>query len=380
MQLAVIPSPADASALPINRIQAVAGRESENILLADSTFAVDPLATEWEIRFNVSLFQSPSNAVVSLYLINQDDGGAQEVQFSGRSPSLTLANGDTTIAPDVPLVRGPLGNVFATGVSAALATDTVVEGTTLALTADVTSSSQSPTRVFWTSLDPTIVTVDSATAFGVVPGTANVVASVGAFADTVTLTVVRPSVASVQVIPDSADISIGGTKTYAAELRDADSQVLTGRTVTWSTGDPAIATVDAQTGVVTGVSVGMTEVTSTSEGLSGSAVVVVRAPNFNGWTNPEGGTWNDPANWFKGAAPAAGDSVVIVTSGATTITLDVDPTVASLTIGGIAGALRLEADGRTINVTGPIEVRSTGTLSLTSSTLNAPTLVNSGTL
>ena len=56
----------------------------------------------------------------------------------------------------------------------------------------------------------------------------------------------------------------------------ASGNVLTGRTVTWSTSSASIATV-SQTGVVTGVAAGTATITATSEGKTGTATITVTA-------------------------------------------------------------------------------------------------------
>ncbi len=63
-----------------------------------------------------------------------------------------------------------------------------------------------------------------------------------------------------------------------ATVRDAQGNALTDRAVRWTSSDPAVATVDATTGVLTGVDRGTVTVTATSEGKSGTAsrVVVIR--------------------------------------------------------------------------------------------------------
>jgi uncharacterized protein YjdB len=60
-------------------------------------------------------------------------------------------------------------------------------------------------------------------------------------------------------------------------LRDAQGNVLTGRTVTWSTGNPAVASV-TQAGLITAVGPGNTTVTAMSEGKVGTVTVSVSPP------------------------------------------------------------------------------------------------------
>ncbi len=58
-------------------------------------------------------------------------------------------------------------------------------------------------------------------------------------------------------------------------LRDSANQPLAGRTVRWSSSNPAVATIDSATGVLTGVDRGTVTITATSEGKIGTATRVV---------------------------------------------------------------------------------------------------------
>ena len=66
----------------------------------------------------------------------------------------------------------------------------------------------------------------------------------------------------------------GQTLQLAALLADADGNALLDRVVTWASADASIASVDDK-GLVTGLKVGQTKITATSEGVSGSADVTV---------------------------------------------------------------------------------------------------------
>lgn len=379
VQPAVVPSAADASALPINRIRAVTARWPDEVVLDDTTFVVDPTATEWELAIGVELTESPVTARVTLHLIHDDGAGTQSIEYSGRTDTLTVAGGTTTEPADIPLVRGPLANLFVTGV-AITSSLTVVEGQTLALTADVTTTSSTTPTVFWTSLDTTVATVSGSTALGVAPGPVDIVATAGAVSDTATVTVIVPPVDSVLVSPDSAAVVEGSAIAYTVTLFDSTGAPLSGRAVTWGTADGGVATVDGE-GVVTGLSAGATTVTATSEGISDDAIVTVSAAVasvLNRWTGGgDGSSWSDPGNWSKTAVPAAGDSVVIDLDGTYTVTMDVDPpSLGVLLIGGVSGTQTLSATGRTIGVTGAVEVGGTGTLTLASSVLDAGGVTN----
>ena len=82
-------------------------------------------------------------------------------------------------------------------------------------------------------------------------------------------------VASVEVSPSGETvIEVGQTVQLSATTKDSAGNVLTGRTVTWSSSDGSVARV-SETGLVTGMGVGSATITATSEGKSGTASVMV---------------------------------------------------------------------------------------------------------
>src|SRR5207247_2616980 len=93
-------------------------------------------------------------------------------------------------------------------------------------------------------------------------------------AASVTVTGCPLPVASVSVTPATATIGVGQTAQYAAITRDAFGNPLGGRTVTWSSSNPGVATVNGA-GQATGVAVGAATLAATSEGKSGTAAILV---------------------------------------------------------------------------------------------------------
>lgn len=83
-------------------------------------------------------------------------------------------------------------------------------------------------------------------------------------------------VADLVLTQSSATVTVGDTLRITATLYDADGNVLSGRSVSWSSVDTTVATVDAD-GLVTGVAEGTTTVAATSEGISASASITVTA-------------------------------------------------------------------------------------------------------
>lgn len=339
-QPALIPTPADGTALPVNRIRALARQVPNGVLLLDTTVTVQPTDTAWSLDLRVPLFSTPSRAVLLLHLMNDPGtGAAPTVEFGGLSDTLSLRAGQTTSGGDVPITRGPPDNLYVTGVTLTSPTPTVVQGEARTLTADVQTSSPGVTPVvFWSSLDTLVARFDGASAVGVSPGVVNVVASAGRHADTTTLTVIRPPVTSVDVTPVGASVVIGTTRQYVAVPKDAAGNALDGRVVTWATGDTSVATVDGA-GLLSAAGLGTTTVTATSEGIEGTVdVTVVRVPVGSVLVAP------DSAVVQVGATTRftvqARDSIGGVLTGRPVTWTVADTTVAGINFAGVVLGLR----------------------------------------
>src|SRR5258706_1995227 len=102
-------------------------------------------------------------------------------------------------------------------------------------------------------------------------GTLNIDAVFGPFsnvANGATSSAAPAPVASVTVNPSPASVGVGQTLQLGVVLKDASGNALTGRTVTWSSAAPLLATVSG-TGLVTGVLAGIPTITATRQGESG---------------------------------------------------------------------------------------------------------------
>jgi uncharacterized protein YjdB len=157
--------------------------------------------------------------------------------------------------------------------------DTIVQGQTTAFTAilkDADGNILSGRSIVWSSSNTGIATTTpGGSATGVAPGTATITATSEGKIGTATLVVTPAPVASVTVAPATATIKRGDTKQFTATAKDASGNVLSGRTFTWTSSDPSIATVD-QNGVVTGIAEGKNVViTATTDGKSGTAILTV---------------------------------------------------------------------------------------------------------
>ena len=80
---------------------------------------------------------------------------------------------------------------------------------------------------------------------------------------------------TIDVTPDSSVlVSIGETRQLTAVAHDTDNVALSGFTFTWASSRPDVATVNAS-GLVTAIAPGRAEITASSGGVSGIAVVTV---------------------------------------------------------------------------------------------------------
>lgn len=139
-----------------------------------------------------------------------------------------------------------------------------------------------PDRVWSiTSSNSTVATINTSTGVvtGKAAGTAQITASLAGGTGTATITVVADPVASVTVSPNPASVSTGQTTQLTATLKSSNGTVLTGRTVTWTSANPSIATVSSS-GLVTGVAEGSTTITATAESKSGSTTLNVSRTIF----------------------------------------------------------------------------------------------------
>jgi hypothetical protein len=139
-------------------------------------------------------------------------------------------------------------------------------------------------------------------------GTLNVDAVFGGFSNVVSATTLSSTapVATVTVSPASASIAVAGTQQLTTTLRDASGNVLTGRSVTWASSNPLVATVSGS-GLASGLLFGSATITATSEGQNGTASITVTAlpppppPPPPGWTHePTGFTVVEDQGWESG--------------------------------------------------------------------------------
>ena len=146
--------------------------------------------------------------------------------------------------------------------------------------------------VGWSSSATSVATVSaSGDVLAIAPGTARIEALSESIAGHATITVsgaVATPVASVSISIPLSVLSVGQTTQGVATERDAAGNLLTGRSVTWSSSAPSVASVSA-TGLITALGAGAASISATSEGITASAPVTVgsamiRSVTFDGYS------------------------------------------------------------------------------------------------
>jgi len=189
--------------------------------------------------------------------------------ITATSKSLTSVKGTTTITVD-PMLPSTI--------SVSLSPTAIEIGATSTATPTVLPLTTTDKTVSWSSSDLTVATVDAnGIVTGVSAGTAIITAtsksatSIKGIA-TITVNPMLPTAITVSLLPTS--IPIGSTSAASAILVPSTT---TDKTVTWSSSDQSVATVDAN-GIVTGVSAGTADIIATSKSatsVSGKATVTV---------------------------------------------------------------------------------------------------------
>ena len=179
---------------------------------------------------------------------------------------------DSTTTPQPP------GPAAVATVSVTLSVTSLLPGRSATATAEMRSAAGdvlSGRSVSWSSSNTAIATVDgSGNVTAVATGTSTISATSEGKTGSATLTVLQAPVATVSVSLVSGQVIVGGTTNASAITKDDRGNTLTGRTVTFSSSAPSVATVNAS-GVVTAVAPGATNIVATSEGQSGTASLTV---------------------------------------------------------------------------------------------------------
>lgn len=134
--------------------------------------------------------------------------------------------------------------------------------------------------ITWSSSNPGVAVVSaSGVVTAVSVGTTTITIRAGTKQTTVRVRVVGEPVTSVRILPQQSVhvIRLGQTKQLTAECLNASQQVLTGRTITWNSGNPVVATVSTN-GLVSGLSIGQAQITATCDNTTSAQVTAQVTP------------------------------------------------------------------------------------------------------
>ncbi|PYP65695.1 MAG: Ig domain-containing protein, partial [Gemmatimonadetes bacterium] len=138
--------------------------------------------------------------------------------------------------------KGPVASVTVTPASATIGTNGTVQLT--ATLKDANGTTLTGRTVTWTSSNTGAATVSgSGLVTGVAVGSATITATSEGKSGTSAISVTNVPVATVTVSPASASVAVAQTVQLTAVLKDANGNTLTGRTVTWTSSNTAVATV-----------------------------------------------------------------------------------------------------------------------------------------
>lgn len=299
-------SPSVAQVSSSGRITALAAGTARISAICDGRIATVTVTVEVPRPKTINVVPAPATVVqggtATLVADVLDQTGRSmsgvTVVWSSQSPSVATVSSTGVVKgllPGSSLITASVGSVSGTSlltvtkrpVASITVTPTapaVDPGQTVPLSAvayDSAGQSIAGTVFGWTSANTAIATVSSTgVVSGVAPGTVAISASSGAVSASVSVRVNNPApapVASVQVTLNSSSLTAGQSTQAVAVLRDAAANVLTGRPITWSSADTAIATVSSA-GLVVSKRAGSVAISATSEGVTGFTTLTVSAP------------------------------------------------------------------------------------------------------
>jgi uncharacterized protein YjdB len=261
-------------------------------VLLDSSTAKD--AT---IRFVVELAGSRATNTNTRLMINSVAASADASDASIKIGSVTLENGEQTVnltlsvmtsrkTKTIKLKVAEGGGATPTVPVEAITLDkdslTLTAGTSETLTASVGPDNATDKTVTWTTSDEAVAKVENGVVTAVAAGTATITAKAGEKTATCVVTVSaaeEPDTPPTEPVPvetialsnASLELGVGKSETLTASVGPENA---TDKTVTWSSDNATVATVD-QTGKVTAVAKGIATITAKAGEITASCKVTV---------------------------------------------------------------------------------------------------------
>ncbi|PKG78374.1 Ig domain-containing protein [Shewanella sp. Actino-trap-3] len=246
-------------------------------VFSDGTSTDITASAEWSSA-NTSVATVNTNGLASGVASGTSDISATSGATSG-STTLTVTN--ATLSS---LVVSP-------------ATPSVIKGMSKQFAATGTYSDDSvhdvSTEVTWSSTDLLVATIDTnGLATGIDAGTSLITATLDTITDDSNLTVINATLDSITVTPSDPTISNGNTKQFTATGTYSDtSEINITSSVTWSSADTLVATMNANgksnSGLASGVDVGTSVISATLDGNSAETTLTVKAALLDNPLAPE---------------------------------------------------------------------------------------------
>jgi len=261
-------------------------------------------------------------------------------------------------------------------ISGLYATDSVRLGKTHTFVTELRDASGNKVtgrQITWTSVNPTIAAVD---ANGVVTGVALGNTIITARVDDATATtqmLVQPAVTNLLVLPPTNSVAVGATRALNVAMTDKDGQTVAGRAVTFSTSNPAIATVNSS-GTVTGIAVGNVTITGQSvlDQVTGNATVAVVPVAVNSVAITPAGAQTVFQGLTLQLSVTTRDNTGAILTGRPVNWTTSNPAIATVSSGGLVTGVGLgtaqitaESEGVTNSVSVTVSPRQVATVGLT---------------
>ena len=213
-------------------------------------------------------------------------GMTADATVTGRSIGYTdvLLRVDNKVAKTgVRVLSKPIASVFASPSSLALSAGQTAQ--IVATTYDVNGDLIADRNISFSSSNSGVASVSgSGLVTTIAAGTAEIAVNAEGRKTTVPVTVSGSSnsggasVASVDVSLNAPTLLVGQSAQASATLKDANGNVLSGRSIVWTSSEVTVASVNA-TGLVTALKTGSVTITATSDGKSGSVSLITAMPS-----------------------------------------------------------------------------------------------------
>lgn len=257
-----------------------------NISTTYLSYKKEPITLTGEDDGTVTLYGKPTSDIVSGTDITL------KVKYDGKLYTKTFANKafkpNSNITLAAPSVTGgwkDASTVSVTGVTLNKIVLKLYTGDSETLKATVAPANATFKYVTWTSSNEAVATVDaSGEVTGVTAGEATITVTTedGGKTSTCRVTVIT-SVTGVTLNKTATTIAVGASETLTATVVPGNAY---NKNVTWTSSDPAVATVDAS-GKVTGVAKGTATITVTTENGGHTATCAVEVADIkNGNHDP----------------------------------------------------------------------------------------------